>query len=142
MMPSLRRRVALFCGSIVLLALLLGWCAITAWREVGALRHRFTAAQFESFRIAGQFQSSVLALNSELLAYAAGGDEATWLRFRTDSNELDGWMARQHEVLQTIEEKRVLGEIDAEFDHYVDAAITMRRARADDSVPITTRFRN
>jgi signal transduction histidine kinase len=140
MMPSLRRRVTVFCAVIAVLALLLSWCGITAWREVGALRHRFTAAQFESFRIAGQFQSSVLALNSELLAYAAGGEEQGWLRFQTDSHELDNWFEREREVLQTAEEKRVLREIDAEFDHYLEAAQTMRQERTDSSVPIAVRF--
>jgi signal transduction histidine kinase len=129
MTASLRRRLVTFCALMIAILVLVGWSAATAWREVGRLRGRFTAAQFESFRIAGQLQSSVLDLQSGLLGYELSGEEESWSRYQRDSETLNAWIDRQRSVLKTDEEKRVLADIDKEYDHYLAVAQEVRRER-------------
>ncbi len=137
MTPTLRRRLLAFCAAIAALVLLAGWSAFTSWREIGTLREHFTGVQFESFRIAGQLQSDMLALNSALLAYEIGGGSGDWARYQQESGELNAWIDRQRGVLKTLREKRVLAEIDAEYDRYLavaQAIQTERSARTNSSV--------
>ncbi|MEA3208405.1 MAG: hypothetical protein QOE70_1462 [Chthoniobacter sp.] len=139
MTSHLRRRLAAFCALVTGLILLIGWSAVTAWHEVGALRSRFTSAQFESFRIAGQLQSTVWSLNSGLLAYEISGEEADWEQFARDSHALDAWIDLQRDALKTAEEKRVLAEIDAEYDRYLAVAQTIHREHGDPTVAVKSR---
>ena len=111
MTPLLRRRVIVFCSAIGALIVLVGWSALTSWRELGTLRRRFTSAQFESFRTAGQLQANMLGVNSALLTYAIGNDEKEWGRFQTESDKLNAWIDLQRDALKTDQEKRVLAEI-------------------------------
>jgi len=123
---SLRSRALLFSGLLAALLLLITWTAATAWRELGSLRRRFTGAEFESFRIAGQFQSSILELNSALLEYDRSGAEGEWQRFEAKSQELNDWIDLQRNVLKTAGEKQVLGEIAAGYDRYLSVARGIR----------------
>ena len=123
---SLRQRVALFCGLSVLLVVGLVWSAVTGWREIGALRHRFTTTQFESFRIAGQLQSSVLGLNASLLASEISGAEEDWAGFQRDSVDLDRWIDLQRDPLRTSEERAALEAINREYDRYLAVARSLR----------------
>src|SRR5476649_905989 len=116
MTPHLRRSLAVFCAIIVALLVFIGWSAATAWRDIGALRRRFTNAQFESFRVASELQSSVLSLDSGLLAYEIGGEQSDWEHFQTDSHALDEWIDLQRGALKTEDERRALDEINAEYD--------------------------
>jgi signal transduction histidine kinase len=133
--PLLRRRLIAFCAVILALVLLAGWSARTSWIEIGALRRRFTTAQFESFRIAGQLESSILDANSALLAYDTSGSAADWKTFKKLSGELDAWIDRQRDVLRTTQERSVLADIDAEYDRYLAVADTMRQERGERDVP-------
>src|SRR5664279_909486 len=118
MSPRLWRRLTVFFAFNVALIVLIGWLAATAWRDLGALRSRFTSAQFESFRIAGELQSSVLRLDSGLLAYEISGEAADWEQYQRDTHALDAWIDLQRGSLKTDDEKRALDAIDAEFDRY------------------------
>jgi signal transduction histidine kinase len=120
--------------------MLVGWSAATAWRDIGALRGRFTKAQFESFRVAGELQSSVLSLDSGLLAYEITGEQADWEHFQTKSHALDDWIDLQRGALKTEGEKRALDEINAEYDHYLAVAQTIHREHTEQSTPIRSRL--
>ena len=129
MTASLRNRLLAFCALVAALLALVGWSATTAWQDVGRLRGRFTAAQFESFRIAGQLQASVLGLQSSLLGYELSGEEEGWARYQRDSQELNAWIDRQRSALKSDDEKHVLTEIDTEYDRYLAVASEIRRSR-------------
>ncbi|HZJ16613.1 MAG TPA: hypothetical protein VFD27_16275, partial [Chthoniobacteraceae bacterium] len=141
MTASLRRRLAVFCGVVAALIALAAWSAVTAWLELGRLRGRFNAAQFESFRIAGELEGSVLSLGGALLAYELGGDPQSWTRFQQDSHELDIWIDNQRTALKTNEEKRALAEIDAEYDRFLASANTFHSEHGDRTVSVSDRVR-
>ena len=140
MTPTLRRRLIVFCTVIGTLVLLASWSAFTSWRELGTLREQFTRAQIESFRIAGQLHSDVLALNSALLVFEIGGGSADWERYQRESGELNAWIYRQRNVLKTAQEKHVLAAIDAEYDRYLAVAQTIHGERSARTVPLATRI--
>ena len=140
MSPHLRRRLTVFCAFNAALIVLIGWSAATAWRDIGALRRRFTKAQFESFRIAGELQSSVLSLDSGLLAYEISGEQSDWEHFQTESHALDEWIDLQRGALKTEDEKRALDEINAEYDRYLAVAQTIHREHTEQSAPIKSRL--
>ena len=132
MIGLLRRRVVVFCSLLAALLLLIAWTGVTAWRDLGSLRRRFTAAEFESFRIAGQLQSSILELNSALLAYDEARDELKWQQFESRSGELNEWISRQRDVLKTAAEKQVLAEVDQEYDRYLSVAQSIREKQSSE----------
>ncbi len=132
----LRRRLSVFCGIFAFLILIVGWSAVTAWRNLGNLRSRFTSAQFESFRVASELQSSVQSLNLGLLAYEIRGEEADWQQFQHDTHALDTWIGLQRSALKTNNEKRALDEIDAEYDRYMAVAQVIHREHIDRTEPI------
>lgn len=138
MTTLLRHRFTLFCAVIAGLLALVAWAALTAWGELGTLRRRFTTAEFQSFRIAGELQSGVLGVNSALLAYAVRSEDADWQRFEKDSARLNAWIDLQHDALKTAKEKRVLADIDAEYDRYVAVAQALWQERGDRTAPALT----
>ena len=121
--------------------MIIGWSAATAWRDLGALRRRFTKAQFESFRVAGELQSSVLRLDSELLAYEISGEQADWERFQTESHALDEWIDLQRGALKTEDEKRALDAINAEYDSYLAVAQTIHSEHTEQTKAGKSRLR-
>jgi len=135
MTTLLRHRLTIFCAVIAGLLVLVAWSAFTAWGELGTLRRRFTTAEFQSFRIAGELQSNVLGVNSALLAFAASSEGGDWQRFQKVSDTLNAWIDLQRGVLKTAEEKRVLAEIDAEYDRYLAVAQAIRQERGDRTAP-------
>jgi signal transduction histidine kinase len=104
------------------------------------LRRRFTNAQFESSRVAGELQSSVLSLDSGLLAYEISEEKADWEHFQTESHALDEWIDLQRGALKTEDEKRALDEINAEYDRYLAVAQTIHREHTEQSTPINSRL--
>ena len=139
MTAHLRHRLSLFCGFLAALIVLIGWSGATAWHDLGALRSRFTSAQFESFRIAGQLQSSVLSLGSALLAYEVSGEGSDWEQFQRDSHALDTWIDLQRAALKTDGEKRALDEINAEYDRYLAVAQAIHREHTEQTAPEKSR---
>src|SRR4029077_2976443 len=110
---------------------LVGWSATTAGNDLAMLRRRFTDAQFESSRLAGELQSAVLSLDSGLLAYEITGDPADWNHFQTESHALDEWIDLQRGALKTEGEKRALDKINAEYDRYLAVAQNIHREQTD-----------
>src|SRR6476646_1585655 len=141
MTPPLRRRLTLFCGFLVILVMLVGWSAATAWNDLAILRRRFTNAQFESFRIAGELQSSVLSLDSGLLAYEITGEPADWNHFQSESRALDEWIDLQRGALKTESEKRALDKINAEYDRYLAVARNIHLEHTDEPESMKSRVR-
>ena len=126
---SLRQRVALFCGLSVLLDVGLVWSAVTVWRESAHCPHCFTTTQFaESFRIAGQLQSSVLGLNASLLASGMSGAEEDWARAFNGT----AWISTAGSIFnatpssRTSEERAALEAINREYDRYLAVARSLR----------------
>ena len=139
MTAPLRRRLSLFCGFIIALIVLIGWSGAIAWQDLGALRSRFTSAQFESFRIAGQLQSSVVGLGSAFLAYEVSGEDSDWQQFQHDSHALDTWIDLQRAALKTDDEKRALDDINAEYDRYLAVAQSIHREHSEQTAPVKSR---
>jgi signal transduction histidine kinase len=118
-------RQLLLLGTVLsLLALVIGWSAVTSWREIRELRGSFTSAQLESFRIADQLQAGLLKLDSHLLKYQEGRGPEDWRSFEDESRRLRAWIDQQKTALSTPEEKAALSEINDAYDSYLAAAGT------------------
>jgi signal transduction histidine kinase len=140
MTSPLRKRLFAFSASVIALAVLIGWSAATALRDVADLRRRFTSAQFESFHIAGQLQSSVLSLNTGLLTYEISGADLDLRKFQENARTLDTWIDVQRDLLKTEGEKRALGAISAEFKRYMAVARTIFNEHARRTRPVKERL--
>jgi signal transduction histidine kinase len=113
------RRFLLLSVALVGLAALITWSAHATSNGIRALRKHFDAAQIKSFRIADQFQSAVLQLNSTFLKWKLAGEREGEQQFDRKSSALDRWIDEQKSALTTAKEKAVLNEIDAAYDAYL-----------------------
>ena len=116
----MKLRLSAFILAIALMVSLIIWTAFTSARLVEESRTRMSLADSESFRIASQFQQSILALDERLLQFALHRDTAGWPTFKTEWEALNRWIDLQH--LSAPKEKSVLHEIDAAYDDYYAAA--------------------
>jgi signal transduction histidine kinase len=116
------RQLLLLGAVLSLLALVIGWSAVTSWREIRELRSSFTSAQLESFRIADLLQAGLLKLDSYLLKYHEGRLPEDWRSFEDESRRLSAWINQQKTDLSTPKEKAALSEINDAFDSYLAAA--------------------
>ena len=116
----MKLRLSAFILAIALMVSLIIWTAFTSARLVEESRTRMSLADSESFRIASQFQQSILALDERLLQFALHRETAGWPTFKTEWEALNRWIDLQH--LSAPKEKSVLHEIDAAYDDYYAAA--------------------
>jgi signal transduction histidine kinase len=117
---GMKIRLAAFVSAITLLISVIVWVAVTSARLIENARAQMNLAQSESFRIAGQFQEGILALNERLLRFAQHHDTNDWMEFEKEWNALNLWLDRQH--LSAPPEKHVLEQLNAAYDDYYKAA--------------------
>ena len=84
MTSGMKIRLAAFVSAITLLVSLIVWVAVTSARLIEEARAQMNLAQSESFRIAGQFQKGILALNERLLQFARHHDLNEWREFEKE----------------------------------------------------------
>jgi signal transduction histidine kinase len=120
MTSGMKIRLAAFVLAITLLLSLIVWVALTSARLIEEARAQMNLAQSESFRIAGQFQEGILALNERLLEFAQHHDTNEWIGFEKEWNDLNRWLDRQH--LSAPPEKQVLEQLNVAYDDYYEAA--------------------
>jgi signal transduction histidine kinase len=117
---GMKIRLAAFVSAITLLVSLIVWVAVTSARLIDEARTKMNLAQSESFRIAGEFQEGILALNERLLKFAQHHDTNEWIEFEKEWNALNTWLDRQH--LSAPPEKHVLEQLNLAYDDYYQAA--------------------
>ena len=122
MSGSIKFRLSAFVLAIGLMVTVIAWTASSAWDRIGELRQRLTVVQLQSFQIADHFQQTILALNNSLLRYGVSGETNYWMRFATNSTELDHWIDDQRPMLSTEKERHILDEINTNYDRYLAAA--------------------
>jgi len=76
---------------VVLAAIIVGAATVT-WRQVSALRGRFSSVRIESFHIAEHLQAAVLTLNATLLRFVLRRERGDWESFTRDTEQLEGWL--------------------------------------------------
>ena len=122
MPASIKFRLAAFASAIGLLAIMIGWAARTTWREVGRLQERFNSNQIISFQIADHLQATILDLNNDLLRYQMRGNQTDWQTFLENSQALNDWIDEQKPKLPSPKERRLLNDIDRNYDFYLSVA--------------------
>jgi signal transduction histidine kinase len=125
MTSSMKFRLVAFILTIALLVSLVVWAAFTATRRAEDSRTQMAAVQSESFRIAAHFQEGIVGLNQRLLQFVAHRDTNVWNRFEREWNGLNEWIDGQH--LAAPAEKKVLGQLNAAYDDYHEAALQIER---------------
>jgi signal transduction histidine kinase len=125
MTALLKLRMSTFALAIVLMALLVGWSAQTAWRQFEQLGDRLTGVQIVSFQTADQFRANLQALDSMLLRYEVYHDKADRDRFFEEWQKLNEWIDTQRPNLRTDREKLILDQINAAYDDYLTAATNL-----------------
>ena len=133
----MKLRLAGFVLAIGTLASLIVWAALTSSRRVEESREQLMLAESESFRIAGHFQEGLRGLDHALLMFALHGDTNDWAKSEDGWEVLNDWLDRQH--LSSPSEKDFLGQINAAYDDYHDAARKLKeqvRAGSGTALPI------
>ncbi len=133
MHASFKLRLTALVIMILVLGTLIAWAANTTWRLASSLREKLTSVQIESFRIAEEFQASLMSINNALLRFESGRDPADLQSFRNESHKLDTWIDDEIPRLTTKHEQEVLTRINSVFDSYIqDAAPLLDQKRNPD----------
>jgi signal transduction histidine kinase len=122
MTTAFRVRLAILIGGMAMVAGLMLWSVQDAWQRISRVEHKLTSSHLESFRLAGEFQQRLLALNSSLLHFTARREPKMWTEFEQASAELDRWIDEQNPKLNTPDERALLDKINAIYDDYRAAA--------------------
>jgi signal transduction histidine kinase len=113
---SLRLRLAVMGLLIVMLAATIVGAASVTWRQVAALRRRFSSVRIESFHIAEHLQASVLLLNFTLLRFVLRREAGDWQSFTRDADQLQAWLRLQQP--STPRERREIDQVLTDLTAY------------------------
>ena len=122
-----RLRLGLLVAAIVVAAGLTVWGVVNSWRHIDELKHKLTANQFESFRLADEFQQRLLTLNASMMRYAARREPLTWEKFEQASTNLDHWIDQydtrlnKNSTLATARERELFQKLNDAYDGYLAA---------------------
>lgn len=130
-----RTRLVLLGVAIVAIASFTFWGVQNSWQRIRLLEQRLTRASLESFRLAGQFQGSLLTLNNSMLRGATHGDAAAWQEFETAATQLDHWIDEQSPRLHTEHERQLFSELNQVYDDYLNAARQVRLSPSPADAP-------
>jgi signal transduction histidine kinase len=136
-----RVRLALLVGALVLVTGTTLWGVQHVWSRISQLEHRLTTSQFESFRLAEDFQGRLHNLNNAVLRFIAGREAAAWDEFARASTNLDHWIdrydprANPHSILTTDRERRLFQRLNDGYDEYLRAARALQTNRQPAMVP-------
>jgi signal transduction histidine kinase len=100
----------------------------SSFRRIGRLERQLTRNQFESFRLAEEFQARLYHLNNSILRFAVGRDPARWEVFKVTSAKLDRWIdfydpeTNTNSIVTTARERELFRMINHGYDDYIHAA--------------------
>jgi len=123
-----RSRMAVLVIALALVGALTLVVVQQSWKITNSLESRLTSGQMESFELATEFQSSLLKLNELMMRITARRDPTSLTEFREAGEKLNHWIdqhdpnVNKNSILTTDSEKRILPEINAAFDKYLEAA--------------------
>jgi signal transduction histidine kinase len=138
MNKAFRTRLALLIGAIGCVAFLTLLGLLSSFNRIGSLERQLTKDQFESFRLAEQFEASLRQLNNSIFRFAAGREEARWEQFETASDALNRWIdfydpeTNPHSIVKSQRERELFRQINHDYDDYMDAA---KAIKATDRLP-------
>jgi signal transduction histidine kinase len=141
MNSAFRLRLALLIAAIAGVAGLTLLGLHYSWTRIAQLEHRLTSNQFESFRLAEEFQARLHLLNNSILRYAAGREESTWREFKQASGALDHWIdlydpqINSNSIVTSDRERQLFRQINDAYDNYIRASESVR---ANAQPPATT----
>jgi signal transduction histidine kinase len=118
----LKLRLAGFATAIFVLAVLIGWAAVTSRTEVIKLQERFSTGNLRNFEIADHIQSSILRLNNTLIRFEMENTGSALEDFKTSSTELKTWIDRQEPLLNSPKEQQLVRQIAAAYSRYLAVA--------------------
>jgi signal transduction histidine kinase len=103
-----------------------------SWGRIEQLERRLTSNQFESFRLAEEFQARLHLLNNSMLRYVTGREEAAWSEFKQASAALDLWIdlydpqINTHSIVTSERERQLFRQINEAYDNYMRASESVR----------------
>jgi hypothetical protein len=81
MSTTVKWRLVAFVLAIGMMVSLSVWAALASWNRIDDMRRQLNQVQSDSFRLADQFQQSILSLNNLLLRYQVRQKLSTWQEF-------------------------------------------------------------
>src|SRR4051812_35498597 len=125
-------------GFVAFLTLLgLHW----SFQRIGRLERQLTKNQFESFRLAEEFQAQMRSLNNSILRFAASREPARWAEFKGASEALDRWIdsydprSNSNSIVTSARERQLFQIINSSYDEYTEAA---KAIKANDRPAMTS----
>jgi signal transduction histidine kinase len=118
---GIRFRLVVLGLGLGLMGTLIVLIILSSQRQVSELRARLNNVDSETSGITDHFQASLRELNSDMLRYGTDRNSAIWDRGFHTGLELDVWIEQQKSVLQSPEEKNLLGKIQSAYDNYLAA---------------------
>jgi signal transduction histidine kinase len=100
----------------------------SSFQRIGRLERQLTRNQFETFRLAEEFQAQMRLLNNSILRFAAGREPANWAEFRGISDALNRWIdsydpvSNPASIVTSQKERQLFQIINNKYDDYVTAA--------------------
>ncbi|MGA2868278.1 MAG: hypothetical protein ABSF34_03835 [Verrucomicrobiota bacterium] len=118
---GIRFRLVVLGLGLGLMGTLIVLIILSSQRQVSELRARLNNVDSETSGITDHFQTSLRELNSDMLRYGTDRNSAVWDKGFHAGLELDVWIEQQKSVLQSPEEKNLLGKIQSAYDSYLQA---------------------
>ena len=126
MTRTIRGRFIGFVLAICGVSGLLGWAAHSSWKRGGELAEKLSSLELQSFQIASHLQQTILQMDNLVLRYGGYHNPRDWARFEQTSTNLDQWIDLKRPSLASDNEKRLLDEINTNYDSYMAAAWQIR----------------
>jgi signal transduction histidine kinase len=115
-------RLAALGLAVGLLGALIVAVTLTSQQQAEESRARLGQVDFESIRIADRFKDKLRYANDQMRRYSTGRDPAGWAEFLKASEELKSWIDTQASSLASGLEQKVIREMKAAYDVYMQKA--------------------
>src|SRR5438445_4285412 len=122
MNPGIKLRLTALGVAVGLMGAAIVVVILVLQRQAGETRVRLSAMDSESFRIEDHFKDKLRYANDKMRRYGTVEDPAVWEEFLKAAQELKVWIGEQGPRLTTQSEIKILKQMDAAYEHYLQRA--------------------
>jgi signal transduction histidine kinase len=122
MTPTVKFRLAALGVGVGLMGALIVLAILLSERQAGELRAQLNAVDSESFGLSEHFKDALRDVNNIRFRYTTSGGAQAWNQFLDSSRDLDNWLDRQTNNLNTASEQAALRQAKSAYDDYIAAA--------------------
>lgn len=125
---AFQTRLAILVAATAFVAFLTLLGLHSSFKRIGHLERQLTKNQFDTFRLAEEFQAQMRLLNNSILRFAAGREPANWAEFEGSSDALNRWIdsydpvSNPASIVTSQRERQLLQIINNKYDDYMKAA--------------------